>query len=249
MAEELDVAGLLRPGDRLAWSAGPMEPTDLIGVLGRQLDRVPRISVLLNLSLQTTIDAARLASRATVTALGGAVTNRRFQEIGALDVLPINYSTLPDLVASGRLAIDVVLLQVAAEGDAYNLSLMVDHLADAVPRARAVVAEINDCLPVTCGETRIQAADVDHTVRVSRPPFELPSRSSRAIEREIAAHVCRLVGDGATLQIGLGSLPDAVLESLTSKRDLGLHSGTIGDRAVELIEAGVITNRKKTVDT
>ena len=144
MAEELDVAGLLRPGDRLAWSAGPMEPTDLIGVLGRQLDRVPRISVLLNLSLQTTIDAARLASRATVTALGGAVTNRRFQEIGALDVLPINYSTLPDLVASGRLAIDVVLLQVAAEGDAYNLSLMVDHLADAVPRARAVVAEIND---------------------------------------------------------------------------------------------------------
>src|SRR5688572_27290207 len=124
MAEELDVAGLLRPGDRLAWSAGPMEPTDLIGVLGRQLDRVPRISVLLNLSLQTTIDAARLASRATVTALGGAVTNRRFQEIGALDVLPINYSTLPDLVASGRLAIDVVLLQVAAEGDAYNLSLM-----------------------------------------------------------------------------------------------------------------------------
>ena len=86
-------------------------------------------------------------------------------------------------------------------------------------------------------------------VRVSRPPFELPSRSSRAIEREIAAHVCRLVGDGATLQIGLGSLPDAVLESLTSKRDLGLHSGTIGDRAVELIEAGVITNRKKTVDT
>jgi len=249
MAEELDVAGLLRPGDRLAWSAGPVEPTDLIGVLGRQLDRVPRISVLLNLSLQTTIDAARLASRATVTALGGAVTNRRFQEIGALDVLPINYSTLPDLVASGRLAIDVVLLQVAAEGDAYNLSLMVDHLADAAPRARAVVAEINDCLPVTCGETRIQAADVDHTLRVSRPPFELPSRPSRAIEREIAAHVCRLVGDGATLQIGLGSLPDAVLESLTSKRDLGLHSGTIGDRAVELTEAGVITNRKKPVDT
>ena len=86
-------------------------------------------------------------------------------------------------------------------------------------------------------------------VRVSRPPFELPSRASRAIEREIAAHVCRLIGDGATLQIGLGSLPDAVLESLTAKRDLGLHSGTIGDRVVELVEAGVITNRKKPVDT
>ena len=147
MAEEIDLAGLLRPGDRLAWSAGPMEPTDLLAVLDRQLNHVPRVSALLNLSLQTTVDAARLASRATVTALGGAVTNRRFQEIGALDVLPINYSALPDLVASGRLPIDVVLLQLTAAGRAFNLSLMVDHLADAVPAARVIVAEINDLQP------------------------------------------------------------------------------------------------------
>ena len=102
MAEEIDLAGLLRPGDRLAWSAGPVEPTHLLGVLDRQLDCAPPVSVLLNVSFQTAVDAARLASRATVTALGGAVTNRRFQEISALDVLPINYSAMPDLVASGR---------------------------------------------------------------------------------------------------------------------------------------------------
>ena len=97
MAEEIDLAGLLRPGDRLAWSAGPVEPTHLLGMLDRQLDCAPPVSVLLNVSFQTALDAARLASRATVTALGGAVTNRRFQEIGALDVLPINYSAMPDL--------------------------------------------------------------------------------------------------------------------------------------------------------
>jgi len=249
MAKEIDLAGLLRPGDRLAWSAGPVEPTHLLGVLDRQLDRVPRVSALLNVSFQMAVDAVRLASRASVIALGGAVTNRRFQEIGALDVLPINYSAMPDLVASGRLPIHVVLLQLTSDCGAFNLSLMVDHVADAVPRARAVIAEINDLLPVTFGETRIEAADVDHMVHVSRPPFEVPSRASRAIEREIAAHVCRLIGDGATLQIGLGSLPDAVLESLTAKRDLGLHSGTLGDRIVDLVEAGVITNRKKPVDT
>jgi acetyl-CoA hydrolase len=249
MAEEIDLAGLLRPGDRLAWSAGPMEPNDLLAVLDRQLERVPRVSALLNLSLQATLDAARFASRAMVTTLGGAVTNRRFQEIGALDVLPINYSALPDLVAVGRLPIDVVLLQLAADGGAFNLSLMVDHLADAAPRARAVVAEINDQLPLTYGETRIEATHVDHAVHVSRPLLEVPSRPSRAIEREIALHVCRLVGDGATLQIGLGALPHAVLESFSGKRDLGLHSGTIGDRTVDLVEAGVITNRKKPIDT
>jgi len=249
MAEEINLAGLLRPGDRLAWSAGPVEPAHLLGVLDRQLDRAPRVSALLNVSFQTTVDASRLASRATVTALGGAVTNRRFQEIGALDVLPINYSAMPDLVTSGRLPIDVVLLELAADSGDFNLSLMVDHVADAVPRARVVVAEINDLLPVTFGETRIEAADVDHVAHVSRPPFEVASRASRAIEHEIAAHVCRLIGDGATLQIGLGSLPDAVLESLTTKRDLGLHSGTLSDRVVDLVEAGVITNRKKSVDT
>jgi acetyl-CoA hydrolase len=248
MAEEIDLAGLLRPGDRLAWSAGPMEPSDLLGLLDRQLDRAPRVSVLLNISLQATLDAARLASRASVIALGGAVTNRRFQEIGALEVLPVNYSALPDLVAGGRLPIDVVLLQLAAHGDDFNCSLMVDYLADALPHARAVVAEINDRLPVTFGETRIEAAHVDRTVHVSRPLLEVPSRASRAIEREIAVHVCRLVEDGATLQVGLGALPDAVLESLTGKRDLGLHSGTIGDRVVDLVEAGVITNRKKLID-
>ncbi|MGE0851517.1 MAG: acetyl-CoA hydrolase/transferase family protein [Hyphomicrobiaceae bacterium] len=249
MAEEIDLAGLLRPGDRLAWSAGPMEPSHLLGLLDRQLDRVPTVSVLLNISLEATLNAVRLASRATVTALGGAVTNRRFQEVGALDVLPVNYSALPDLMAGGRLPIDVVLLQLAADGGAFNLSLMVDHLADAAPRARAVVAEINDQLPLTYGETRIEAAHIDHAVHVSRSLLEVPSRPSRAIEREIAAHVCRLVGDGATLQIGLGALPDAVLESFSGKRDLGLHSGTIGDRTVDLVEAGVITNRKKPIDT
>jgi acetyl-CoA hydrolase len=226
-----------------------VEPAHLLGVLDRQLDRVPRVSVLLNVSLLTAMDAARLASRATVTAFGGAVTNRRFQEIGALDVLPINYSAMPDLVTSGRFPIDVVLLQLAADDGAFNLSLMVDHVADAVPRARVVVAEINDLLPVTFGEARIEAADVDHVVHVSRAPFEVPTRASRPIEHDIAAHVCRLIGDGATLQIGLGSLPDAVLETLVTKRDLGLHSGTLGDRVVDLVEAGAITNRKKPVDT
>ncbi len=185
MAEEIDLAGLLRSGDRLAWSAGPMEPTDLLAALDRQLDRVPRVSALLNLSLQNTVDAARLASRATVTALGGAVTNRRFQEIGALDVLPINYSALPDLVAGGRLPIDVVLLQLAADGRGFNLSLMVDHLADAVPAARAVVAEINDLLPVTCGET-------SHRSRRCRP---VDRGVATAVRASIAANSCNRARD------------------------------------------------------
>jgi acyl-CoA hydrolase len=249
MTEDIDIASLIEAGNRIAWSAGPMEPVNLLRRLDQQLDRVPRASTLLNLSFDHSLDAGRLASRLNIVALGGAVSNRRFQEIGALDVLPINYSALPELVASGRLPLNVVLMQLAADGDAFNLSLMVDHLADAIPRAQMVVAEINDLLPVTYGDTQIAASDVDRVISVSRPPFEVALRPARAIEKEIAAHVSRLIGDGATLQVGLGSLPDAILESLRDKKHLGVHSGTIGDRVADLVDAGVISNRRKPIDT
>jgi hypothetical protein len=92
MAEEIDLAGLIRTGDRVAWSAGPVELAQLLRTLDKQLDRVPRLSILLNLSLENSIDAKRLAARSHVVALCGAGTNRRFQDIGALDVLPSSYS-------------------------------------------------------------------------------------------------------------------------------------------------------------
>src|SRR5262249_7250817 len=135
MTEAIAFADLISHGDRVAWPAGPMEPATLLRALDAQLDRIPRASPLLNLSLEHSIDAARLGSRMHVIALGGAVTNRRFQDIGALDVLPVNYSALPELVATRRLGINVVLLQLAADGDAFNLSLRCHHFADAIPRA------------------------------------------------------------------------------------------------------------------
>ena len=249
MPDQLDLAGLIREGDRIAWSAATVEPVALLGLLDRQLDRVARGSVLLNLSLVDAIDAERLGAHMQLAALGGAGTNRRFQASGALDVLPVNYSMMPDLVAQGALGIDVVLIQLAADRSAFNLSLMVDHLADAIPRARTVVAEVNDELPITFGDTSVSAGDIDYRISVSRPPIEVPARPAGDIEKAIGTHVSRLIGDGATLQIGLGALPDAVLECLVGRRELGIHSGTIGDRVVELVEAHVITNSRKPVDT
>ena len=149
--------------------------------------------MLLNISLANSIDAARLAARMRITALGGAGTNRRFQDVGALDVLPANYSMMPDLVAQGRLGIDVVLVQLAADGPAYNLSLMVDHLADAIPRARTVVAEVNDALPVTFGETSVPAGDIDHRILAGRvdpatTTFASANDLASALRRAAAAH-------------------------------------------------------------
>lgn len=249
MSDAIDFAAFVRPGDSIAWSGAAVEPVELLRQFEAALDHMPPGKVLLNLGLTTSIDATRLAARHKVRALGGAATNRRFQDLGALDVLPCHYSALPDLVASGRLAIDVVLTQLAPDGAACNFGPMVDYLADAIPRARFVVAEVNDRLPVTFGETAVNPDDIDAVVPVSRAPIELASRPAGAIERAIGEHVARFIGDGATLEVGLGSLPDAVLECLSTRRNLGIHSGTIGDRVAELAEMGVITNRAKPIDT
>ena len=250
MTEPLDLAGLIQAGDRIAWSGVALEPLRLLEIFESQLDRVPSgVSTLLNISITNAIDAEALTKALKVVTIGGSVTHRRFQDAGGFDVLPVNYSVLPELVSSGALRLDCVFLQVAPSGGAYNHSLMVDCLADAVSNARVVVAEVNDQLPVTFGDTSIAAHDVDHVVHVSRPALEVTSRPARDLETEIGRHVSRLIRDGDTLEVGLGSLPDAVLECLHDKRDLGVHSGTIGDRVVELTEAGIITNAKKPIDT
>ena len=250
MTEPLDIAGLIRPGDRLAWPGGSTEPAALLGMLDGQLDRLPEgVSTFLNFSLIDAIDATRLARAMRIRALGGAVTNRRFQAAGSLEIVPVNYSTLPALVVAGQIEFDVVLTQLARDGSGFNQSVMVEYLREAIPRARTVIAEVNDRAPVTFGDTAVDPADIDHVVEASHPLPQIASRPAGDLEREVGRQVARLIADGDTLEVGLGSLPDAVLAELTGKRDLGIHSGTIGDRVMELEKAGVVTNRRKPIDT
>jgi acetyl-CoA hydrolase len=250
MSESIDIASVLRPGDTIAWSGGTAEPVTLLAALNAQLERVPAgVSALIGLGLTETLDAARLAGRVRIRALGGAGTNRRFQPLGALDVLPCHYSALPDLVAGGTVRIDIALVQLAVGVSGPVLTGMIDHVADAIPRARTVIAEVNDQAPEVAGDTAVAAEDIDHVVKVSYPLLEQPIPTAGPIDRAIGEHVARLVPDGATLQVGLGALPDAILEWLATKKNLGLHSGTIGDGVVKLVDAGAITNRAKPIDT
>jgi acyl-CoA hydrolase len=241
LASDIDLAALIRAGDTIAWSGGAAEPLHLLARLNAQMEQVPACRAFIGLSLSETLDAQRMAGRLDVLTLGGAGTNRRFASGGkhqapglgpgpglgsGLGIVPAHYSALPRLVADGHLKFDVVFVQLAPDGAGHRLTLMTDYLAAGIPLARTVIAEINDQAPCVLGDTAVPAADIDHAV-----------------------HVSRLIGDGATLQVGLGTLPDACLASLNARRDLGLHSGTIGDRAADLVDAGVITNRLKPLDT
>jgi acyl-CoA hydrolase len=110
-----------------------------------------------------------------------------------------------------------------------------------------VVAEINDRMPRTLGHTLVPLANVHAFIHTSRPLHEHRSGPSSAIEDAIGEHVAGLVDDGATLQMGIGAIPDAALRRLRDKHDLGVHTETFSDGVVDLVEAGAITNRRKRV--
>ena len=247
---DLLIADLVCPGDTLMWGMGQSEPVGLIERLNGEIEALPEgTRAILGLTLTETLDAKRFSARVPVRAFGGAGTNRRFQDLGNLDALPMNYSAIPGAIRSGALKVDVALAGLAEDGSGFNLGPIADYIADAVATARVVVAEINDQLPVTFGDTAVEPARITRSIRVSHPPVEMRVPKPGDIEREIGRLIARLVPDGATLEVGLGVIPDAALAALSSKKDLGVHSGTIGDGIVALAEAGAITNKLKPVDT
>jgi len=167
-----------------------------------------------------------------------------------LDIHPHPYSRFAELIRSRRIPCDVVFVQVSppnSRGE-YSLGLAAEYLVPALDVARAVVAEVNDRIPWTYGDRVLRESDIALAVRTSREPPALPYGAPGDLERRVAEHAAGFVPDGATLETGLGSLPDAVLEALGDRRDLGIHSGALGEAAVTLMERGVVTNARKPLD-
>ena len=183
--------------------------------------------------------------------MGGAARGFASQPGSIANVTPTPYRELEGAFAAGRIRADVVMLQLALSADGSRLSLGManDYVVSAARRARCVIAEINPQAPFTPStELSDDSLRIDVAVRAATPTVQSPTMAAEDAERRIATHVASVVPDRATIQIGLGALPDAVLGLLSGHRDLGLHSGLIGDSAVALIESGAITNAYKGLD-
>ncbi|MBU9309109.1 acetyl-CoA hydrolase/transferase C-terminal domain-containing protein [Burkholderia multivorans] len=123
-----------------------------------------------------------------------------------------------------------------------------EYLVEALKHARAIVAEVHPDVPWTYGGPFLRAADIDLLVTSDTPFPDAAETTPGPVEQAIGQHVASLVEDGATLQTGIGAIPDAVMAALHDKRDLGVHTGSIGDGIAALCEAGVVTNARKTID-
>jgi 4-hydroxybutyrate CoA-transferase len=179
----------------------------------------------------------------------GGSTRKAVAE-GRADYTPCFFSEIPRLFRSGIVPVDVALIQVTPPDDegwcSYGVSA--DYTQAAAECARVVIAQVNTRLPRTFG-ARIRLDDVTYIVEKDDPIYELQPPDIGDVERKIGQQVAALVQDGATLQLGIGAIPDAVLTFLGSKSDLGIHSEMFSDGVVALARAGVITNRKKTIHT
>jgi acetyl-CoA hydrolase len=245
----LDFSTIVRPGDCVAWGQSGAEPLALTHALMAQRESIGTFGAFIGATLSGSV-APECADRVHFRSYCGAGENRRLALAGALDVLPCHYSELPALIRGGRLKIDVLLLQVApADADGrYSLSIAHEYLIAALDVARTVVVEINDRAPWTYGERSISESDIDFAVATSRVPLALSSRAPSDTEIKVAQNVAGLIGDGATLQFGIGSLPEAVLTQLGDRRDLGIHTGALVDEAAALAAKGVINNARKSID-
>ncbi|MEM5311690.1 acetyl-CoA hydrolase/transferase C-terminal domain-containing protein [Paraburkholderia sp. JHI869] len=249
-AAQLDFAHYVHPGDTVAWGQCGAEPCTLTALLMSQRKAIRgRFRVFVGASWSETLDPA-YADCVDFVAYGASGTNRRLEREGVLDILPCHYSQFRNVLASGPNRIDVLLLQVAPADEAgrYSLSIAHEYLVPLIDSARVVIAEVNASAPWTYGERMLRAEDFDALIHTDRAPLEAPASLAGDVERRIARHAASLIEDGATIQLGLGALPEAIVAQLHDRRDLGVHSGTLGDAVVDLIEAGVVTNARKSRD-
>ena len=242
----LDLARYIRPGDHILWGQVTGEPPSLVEALVEQRAALGGVSVFLGTGLARVLRPTH-ADHIAMRGLGGLGTFRALASAGVLEVLPVHGGQVHRMIVAGQIRCDVALLLLPPADDAgtHSLGACVDYMDAAVARARTVIAEVSPQVPDTGGHARIPAARLDAVLHSTRAPHLLPRAEPNATERAIGAHIAALIPDGATIQTGLGALPEAVLAALAGHRDLGLHSGILGDGAMALMRAGTLTNARK----
>ena len=237
-----DLARLIRPGDGVIVGQACSEPQALTEALVAQRAAFSGAQVFLGVNYAGIVRPEH-ADHLRLSAYCGAGRNRALADAGVLDIHPHPYSHLAALIRARAIPGDVVLLQVSppnARGE-YSMGLGVDYLLPAVECARAVIAEVNERVPWTYTEKLFRKEDFALLVPSSREPALPPPARRGEAEAAIARHAAAFVPDGATLEFGLGVLPDAVCAALSARRGLKVHSGTIGDGVVELMRTGAVT--------
>ncbi|CAN5209520.1 acetyl-CoA hydrolase/transferase family protein [soil metagenome] len=242
------VTRLIHDGDFIIVPTGVGEPPALLTALSEQRRSFKGVRVAQILAVRKFgyFDPETAEHVRHVAFFYGAAS-RPGGQTGVVDFIPSYFSEMPALIERGLIASDVVLSMASPmdEHGYFSLSLGADYTMAAVARARAVVLEVNPNVPFAFGANQIHISQVTALVESADALTEVGLPTVGPVQRAIGKYVADMIDDGSTLQIGYGGIPDAVVMQLTDKRDLGIHTEMLGDGILSLIEAGVVTNRRK----
>lgn len=232
---------VIRAGDGILIGQAAAEPQTLTEALvaGRAAYSGARLFLGVNYA---GIVRPEHADHLRLSAYCGAGANRALADAGVLDIHPHPYSRFAALIREGRIPSDVVLVQVSPPNEAgeHSLGIAAEYLVPALGVCRAIVAEVNERVPWTYSERLLRREEFALAVPSARRPALARPKPLADAERAIARHAARFIPDGATLEFGLGALPDAVCAELGARRNLAVHSGALGDGVVDLMRDGVV---------
>jgi acyl-CoA hydrolase len=247
-----DAVAMVQSNQTIGVAMAASEPPGLLTELGRQASRLENVSVWVCLPLRpydfTT--NPEIASHFFVENWFYGVADRKAHALGHMSYTPNNlHRASTDKLAStgGRLN---VFWGTATPPDKYgfvSLSLGLVIEKQLIEAADVVVLEINENLPWTFGDTQLPISQVDYFVENHVPLYQLPIASPSDADSKIGGYIADLIEDGSTIQLGIGGIPNAIAPFLMNRRDLGVHTEMFTDGMVDLVEAGVITNRCKTI--
>jgi acyl-CoA hydrolase/GNAT superfamily N-acetyltransferase len=241
---------LIPPGKRILIGSGAAEPVSLVEALVADADQLVDNDVVHLLTLgPAPYVRPEHAHRFRHTAFFIGANVRDAVAEGRADFLPVFLSEIPELIRSRRVRVDVALIQVSPpDRHGYvSLGVSVDIVRAAVESAELVLAEVNPRMPRTHGQSFVHVSRLDRMIEVDRPLLEHTADPPGDVERAIGGHIASLIPDGATLQTGIGKIPDAVLAALGSHEELGVHTEMLSDGVMRLAESGVITGAKKSL--
>lgn len=237
-------------GERILIGSGAAEPSTLVEALVLHGDQCAdnEIVHLLTLGPAPYVQPG-LEPRFRHTAFFIGPNVRAAVQEGRADFMPVFLSEIPELIRSRRVRIDTVLIQVSPpDRHGYvSLGVSVDIVRAAVENAELIIAEVNPHMPRTLGQSFLHVSRIAALVPVDQPLPELVAEPPNEVYAEIGRNVASLIPDGATIQTGIGRIPHAVVENLHGRRDLGMHTEMLSDSVIDLVEAGALTGRKKTL--
>ncbi len=242
----------IKSGDRVFLTGNASVPLPLLDALVKRAPELRDVEICHPLTIcPDDYVSPEMDGHLRINSMFISTNVRKAVNQGRADFTPVMLSEFPLLFKNGHLPLDVALIHVSPPDENGYCSMGAESglTISAAEVAKIIIAQVNEQMPRTLGDTAMHIDKMHYIVPIDTPLFEMPmgDDADQEVVEKIASHIAKLIPDGATMQLGIGALPNAVLKFLFEKKDLGIHSELISDGVIDLVEAGVVNGSRKSL--